>query len=303
MDFPFIPLKMEDLSNWTKILIDAGRAAYLAIKDMMGTEFAREKLSRGAGGDITARIDQIAEDTLIHRLQGLGIPFVLISEEIGMFYWTGQARQTLSSLDPSGFDALGEKPPSHYIIVDPVDGSSNAMRGIPFSCVSLAYATGPHLSDLKIGILVDLQNGNVYSAEKDHGAFRNSIPLHCSSINKMSNVMMATDLDSSLAYKELIMQREHIYHAVSKRRILGSCALELGLIAAGSIDLLFDVRGILRIVDIAAGLVIVKEAGGFIITADGSPLADGVFDLSPKFDLIVGCPGIETQMISFLRES
>ena len=277
--------------------------AYLAIKDMMGTEFASEKLSRGAGGDITARIDQIAEDTLVNQLQELGIPFVLISEEIGIFYWTGQTRQMLSSLDPTQLVSLEKNSPIHYIIVDPVDGSSNAMRGIPFSCISLAYATGPKMSDVNVGVLIDLQNGDVYSAEKDRGAFRNSIPLHCSSVNEMSQVMMATDLDSSRAYKELILQREHIYHAVSKRRILGSCALELGLIAAGSIDLLFDIRGILRIVDIAAGILIVKEAGGFVLNADGLPLVDGVFSLSPQYDLIVGCPGIESQMLSLLRES
>ncbi|MHA1612102.1 MAG: inositol monophosphatase family protein [Promethearchaeota archaeon] len=294
---------MADFSNWTKILIDAGKAAYFAIKDMMGTELAREKLSRGAGGDITARIDQIAEDTLIRQLQGLEIPFVLISEEIGMFYWTGKTRKMFSSLSSDDFPFLEENMPSNYIIVDPVDGSSNAMRGIPFSCVSLAYATGPNLSDLKVGVLIDLQNGDVYSAEEGNGAFRNSVPLHCSAINKMNQAMMATDLDSSLAYKELIIQRENIYHAVSKRRILGSCALELGFIAAGSIDLLFDVRGILRIVDIAAGLVIVREAGGFILRSNGSPLADGLFDLLPKYDLIVGCPGIKGQMLSFLRES
>lgn len=285
--------------DWTHVLINAAKQTHLAVKDLLGTEFARELISRGAGGDITAKIDQIAEETFISHLQETQVPFVMISEEIGMFHWDGKHSHPLSTLEKIDTKTL----PIHYIILDPVDGSSNAMRGIPFSCISVAYASGPRISDIKIGVLVDLQTGDLYVAELGKGAYLNNVLLSCSNITQLSKVVMGTDLDSSIACRDIIIRRETLFDTVSKRRILGSCALELGMIGSGVLDLYFDIRGVLRIVDIAAGILIVKEAGGFVINAQGLPLEDSYFDLLPKYDLIAGCPGIKDEMIRILHEN
>ena len=193
--------------------------------------------------------------------------------------------------------------PSSYIILDPVDGSSNAIRGIPFSCVSIAVAKEPRISQIEVGVLISLQTGDEYVAEKGKGSFLNGKPLHCSSISDISQAFMGTDLDSSEKCKELIVENENLFRAVSKRRILGSCALELGFIANGNMDLYFDVRGVLRIIDFAAGLLILSEAGGFLLDATGAPLSDQIFTLQTGFDLIAGCPGLLPIMKDLLHHN
>ncbi|MHA1775646.1 MAG: hypothetical protein DRO88_05600 [Promethearchaeia archaeon] len=290
---------MVNNSFWTPYLIAAGKKAYKELSKIYGSEFACQPISQGAGGDITAKIDQIAEDIIIKELEKIGKPFVMISEEIGIYNWDGQKRTFIQDLRQISLSEY----PSSYIILDPVDGSSNAIRGIPFSCVSIAVAKEPRISQIEVGVLISLQTGDEYVAEKGKGSFLNGKPLHCSSISDISQAFMGTDLDSSEKCKELIVENENLFRAVSKRRILGSCALELGFIANGNMDLYFDVRGVLRIIDFAAGLLILSEAGGFLLDATGAPLSDQIFTLQTGFDLIAGCPGLLPIMKDLLHHN
>lgn len=286
-------------SFWIPYLIDAGKKAFKSLQDIYGSEFARQPLSQGAGGDITAKIDQIAEEIIIQELEKVGKPFVMISEEIGIYKWDGSKRTPVELLNETTISEL----PACYIILDPVDGSSNAIRGIPFSCVSIAVASQPRISQIEIGVLVSLQTGDVYMAEKGKGSFLNGVKLHCSKVSDISQAFMGTDLDSSEKCKELVVENENLFRAVSKRRILGSCALELGFIAAGNMDLYFDVRGVLRIVDFAAGYLILSEAGGFLLGADGEPLNDEIFSLKNRYTLIAGTPGLLPIMKEILNQN
>ncbi|WP_457557043.1 inositol monophosphatase family protein [Candidatus Harpocratesius sp.] len=288
-----------NFSTWTNHLIDAGKKAFYALTDIYGTELARRKLSVGAGGDITAYIDKVAENIIISSLESLKKPFVMISEEIGIYFWDGNNRHTISSLDKINLDDY----PPLYIILDPVDGSSNAMRGIPFSCVSIAIATQPRISAIEIGVLISLQTGDEYVAEKGKGAYLNGKKIFSSLITDIHKAVLGTDLDSSEMCKDLIIQNENLFRSVSKRRILGSCALELGFISAGFMDLYFDVRGVLRIVDIAAGILILSEAGGFIMNSKGESISDEIFTLKSKYNLIAGCPGLYSIMVKILKNS
>ena len=107
-------------------------------------------LRRGEGGDDTTAIDQAAEDAVVSRLTAHGQDFVLVSEELG----------------ERTFGAGG----SMRIVVDPVDGSVNAKRGIPFFSFSLAVAEGATMDDVVFGYVYDFGTGEEWTAGRGRGA-------------------------------------------------------------------------------------------------------------------------------------
>ncbi|TLX84910.1 MAG: fructose 1,6-bisphosphatase, partial [Thaumarchaeota archaeon] len=103
-----------------KVLEEAARRVYDNVKHLPGTKESGGDFGRGAGGDISRRIDVVAEKTVLDYLKAINFECVVLGEECG--------RVELS------------KKPNGFVIMDAVDGSTNAVRGIPFSCCSLAFA-------------------------------------------------------------------------------------------------------------------------------------------------------------------
>ena len=95
------------------------RQTYQVIAPLLGTQESRKKYQQGAGGDITTEIDKCAEDSILNELSKLGEPCIIISEE------SGETRLFCEDLDSTDIP---------YLIIDPVDGTTNAMRGFLF-CV------------------------------------------------------------------------------------------------------------------------------------------------------------------------
>src|SRR5262249_56909343 len=102
-------------------------------------------LRRGEGGDDTTAIDAAAEEVVVARLEALG-DFVLVSEEIGIRRY-------------------GDDPTVH-VVVDPIDGSQNAKRGIPHFALSIARASGPTMGDVDLGFVHDFGAGEEWTAER-----------------------------------------------------------------------------------------------------------------------------------------
>lgn len=102
---------------------------------LVGTEKGAEKIERGAGGDISMHLDLVAENTIIEELEESGMDILLVTEEAGEKYIGNKEKV---------------KETQRKLIVDPVDGSTNCSRGIPFYSVSVAYAEGSTLRDIKI---------------------------------------------------------------------------------------------------------------------------------------------------------
>ena len=122
------------------------------------TRVEREPVLRaGEGGDDTTAIDAAAEDAVVRRLEATGDDFVLVSEELGerVFGAGGAVR----------------------VVVDPIDGSINAKRGIPFFGLSIAVAEGPTMDDVDFGYVYDFGSGEEWVARRGEGATLNGEPL------------------------------------------------------------------------------------------------------------------------------
>ena len=124
-----------------EVLQEASLRVYNNVKHLAGTEESGGDFGRGAGGDISRRIDIVAEKTVLDYLKEIKFDCIVLGEECG--------RVELS------------KNPKGFIIMDAIDGSTNAVRGIPFFCCSLAFATDNKLSSITDSVVMDLSNGEM----------------------------------------------------------------------------------------------------------------------------------------------
>jgi myo-inositol-1(or 4)-monophosphatase len=209
-------------------------------------------LGVGAGGDPMKRIDLAAESAIVNTLRRNNLSFTLISEE-------------------SGVKEYGETPDECYVTVDPIDGTTNLMKGIPFYATSIAISKEPVLGSVHAALVTDLTRKITYTAQKGKGACRNNRKIAPSKTASLKEAVIGIDLNT---YKipeiaprltSLIKKTEHIRH-------FGANALELCYVADGAADAFIDIRGKLRTTDMAAAWLIIKEAGALITTPEGKPL-------------------------------
>jgi len=240
--------------NWLPILIQCRDNVKKRITPLLET--AREKqqqnLGIGAGGDPIKQIDIEAEKAIVETILGQNISFTLISEE-------------------SGIREYGENPNENYVTADPIDGTTNLTRGIPFYATSIAVSAKPELDAVYAALVADLFHGTTYTAEKGKGACRNGEKIAPSKQTSLENAVIGIDLNTYKAREiapkitSLIERTKHIRH-------LGANALELCYVADGTTDAFIDIRGKLRTTDTAAAWLIIKEAGALITTPNGKPL-------------------------------
>ena len=253
---------------------------YDAIHPILGSKKAAEKAQRGAGGDISMQIDIIAENIVINTLENEKVNLLLISEELGEQY-IGNKEKAIKS--------------QNVLIIDPVDGSNNAVRGIPYCSISIAYAIGKSIKDIKKAVVLDLVSKDIYWAVKGEGAYLNDKKILVSNLDLSENCFFELNLPKKNAFQNLgklksIIERFH------RIRILGSSALTLCQVAKGSMEAFINLRESNRLVDVAAGLLILKEANGRFFSLDGSEL-DRKLSISLKFPF-VAC---NAKLESFLR--
>jgi len=232
-----------------EVLEEAARRVYDNVKHLPGTKESGGDFGRGAGGDISRRIDVLAEKTVLDYLKEINFECVVLGEECGRV-------------------ELSEKT-NGIVIMDAVDGSTNAVRGIPFSCCSLAFATGNKLSSITDAVVIDLYSGDLYSASKGNGAFMND---HKIQVHKEKPLYFVVGLDISGISPDTLERLSPIISESNHIRHFGAVALELAIFARGLVDLFVDLREKLRITDVAAGYLIAQEAGGFIVDKNGKAL-------------------------------
>ncbi len=220
------------------------------IKEMpglRGSEDIKIPLGVGAGGDKTFRIDIKAEEIVLEGLTALKEPVTLISEELGTKELHGGGTK---------------------VIIDPVDGSRNAISGIPVYCTSIAVSEGEKLSGVTLSYVVDLNSGDEFWAEKGGGAFINGKRLHAQRDDEL--YLVAYESQSPGKDIPLILP---LLSRARKTRCLGSTALDLAYLALGAISV-FACPSASRSFDFAGGWLLVKEAGGIITNMEGRYIDD-----------------------------
>lgn len=253
-----IGLSAKDSEFWSKLIMNCAKEAYQEIKGIIGTKKAREKISKGAGGDTTLLIDKLAEDRIMEILRTSGASYKLITEEAG--------EATILK------DENVENEIADTIIVDPIDGSANAAFGLPFSCICIAHANGSMLSDIDCGVMIDIFTGDIYSARKGIGAFKNDNKITGNENTKVSKSLFGLNLSLDEPLADFTKRYNFILNKPLKIRALGSDGLCLGLLASGALDVFLNLRKKTRILDIAAGYIIALEAGCQIWDLEGKTL-------------------------------
>jgi len=254
---------------------------YDVVNPLIGTKEGGKKFKRGAGGDLSMEIDLVAENVIIDILKQANINLLLISEELGEKY-IGEEEKAKSN--------------QNVLIVDPIDGSNNAARGVPYCSVSIAYAIGNRVSDIKKAVVLNLITKDIYWAEKDKGAYINDIPIHVSDLD----ISQKCYFELNLPMKNLMENLQKLTPLIRKFhriRILGSSALTLCQIANGSMEAFINLRDNNRLVDVAAGMLILKEAGGDIFSLNGDNI-DIDLSINAKFPF-VAC---NARLVPYLKE-
>jgi len=219
---------------------EMARAVEDIVHDLAGSPEGREVTGMGAAGTPTRRIDKAAEDFIVEYVTGHALARTLVSEECG--------RKDLG----------GEQ---GTIFLDPVDGTHNALSGIPFYALSIAYALD---GTVRQGFVRDLAHRETFTAERGKGAFREGSPIRVSRTGLLEESAMSVYGRKFNPGPVLFLGQK-----IRRWRLLGASALELCYVASGRLDGFIDLRATLRVTDAAAGMLICEEAGGKVSDLEG----------------------------------
>ena len=202
--------------------------------------------------DVTRKIDLEAEKALDNAILREGIRARVISEELG------------ERIVPS------ESQPECTLVLDPIDGSMNSISGIPYFCTSLAMALKDRdatFGDVEAAAVASIASGT-FSAKRNNGAKRNDTPIKVRENREKPRYGLYTYNAGPIPRGVIALQEERCVV-----RTMGSIALDLCMLAWGSLDAVVDTRNKLSGYDIMAGVLILQEAGGVITDAQGRPFS------------------------------
>ncbi|MDX6369508.1 MAG: monophosphatase [Gaiellaceae bacterium] len=218
----------------------------------------------GEGGDDTTAIDAAAERVILARFAGID-GLTIVSEEAGI----------------SGDGGT-------HVVIDPIDGSLNAKRGIGFFALSIAVASGSTMGDVDFGFVHDFGSGEEWTAARGEGAQLNGQPLD-GELPKGEIEILAFEATRAASVAE---KAAAVVDLAYRLRIMGSLALSLCHLAAGRIDAVCSLKPA-RAVDIAAAQLLVRERGLAIDLPDAAPFAAAPLDLEGRSRVVAaGTPDL-----------
>ena len=237
--------------DWLKVFVECKEKVKTNIQPLFkNLKEPQPDLGKGAGGDQMKLVDLAAEKAIVEVLLGHGVSFTLVSEESGIKEYGAAAKEC-------------------FVTVDPIDGTTNLVRGLPFYCSSIAVSHKPMLSAVYAAMVADLFHGAMYTAVEGKGAYRDGEQITSSKLASLEEAVIGLDMNTYKVAEiapqltDLIAHTKHIRH-------FGANALELCYVAEGLTDAFVDIRGKLRTTDVAAGFLILKEAGGTVTAPDGN---------------------------------
>jgi myo-inositol-1(or 4)-monophosphatase len=253
--------------------LGACRSAAQGLQDVLvdhptSRERVIETGERGEGGDRTLVIDAAAEDAVfgeLDRLHSDGARFTAVSEE-------------------RGYVDFGD--PDVLVVIDPIDGSMNAKRGLTHHALSIAVADGPTMADVLFGYVYDLGPGEEWRAVRGLGAFLNDQPLSAPQPERRRpDGKLELVAIESADPRWLAASSDALVRVTGRVRAIGSIAVSLCQVAATRVDGMATLWNC-RAVDAAAAQLVVRESGGLVaFTAMDEPLA-APLDLEPRSPVV-----------------
>ena len=234
----------------TKACIKASRSL---IRDF--GEIENLQVSSKGPGDFVTSADKRTEKILIEELQKAHPDYGIVSEETGI---------------------INKSNTNNRWIIDPIDGTFNFMNGIPQFAISIGYEEE---NEIKCGIIFNPILNEMFCAEKGNGAYLNNKRIRVSNQKKISDSLVVTGgpKGASKIKEKIFSEYINVSKNVANLRKFGSAALDMAYVACGRFDGYWQRE--LNYWDIAAGIILVKEAGGFVdfFEADkSSPLKKNV---------------------------
>ncbi len=224
------------------------------------TEAASEALGRGASGDRTLGIDRLAEETILDGLDSLGIGLTVLSEEKGVLELHGG----------------GE-----LVVIDPVDGSKNAATGFPIFSTSIAVSSTDRLSGLRLGYIINPLSSDEFWAVAGQGAFLNGRPIRTDRDQRIKVVLYETQVPG-----RDILRAYPLLKLANRTWCLGTTAMDLALVSMGAASVYINPVPT-RCFDYAAGLLLVREAGGVVTDPTGGDFFQNIISMQRTPPLLV----------------
>jgi myo-inositol-1(or 4)-monophosphatase len=228
-----------------RVAVDAARAAGRLLVDELSR--ARRIAYKGSPTNLVTEMDQRAEALILERLRGAFPDDATLAEEQGATAGRSDRRW----------------------IVDPLDGTTNYAHGLPIFAVSIALQAAGRLV---LGVVYDPTRDEMFVAEHGGGAALNDTAIHVSSTPTVGESLLVTGFPYNIRETADTNLAEYAAFSVRARAVrrLGSAVIDLAYVACGRFDGFWELR--LGTWDVAAGAVLVEEAGGRVTGVDGKPL-------------------------------
>jgi myo-inositol-1(or 4)-monophosphatase len=268
------------VTDWLSVCRDASQAVRDVLAELPTRHEREPAIGTGEGGDETTAIDAAAEYVVVERLTALhheGLDFTLVSEELG--------EKTFGS---------GSSP--LRVVVDPIDGSLNAKRGIPFFSISLAVASGPAMRDVELGYVYDFGSGEEWVARRGGGAFLDGEPLDGPGPKERVEILCFEATRTDLVAERVAAMVGLAY----RTRIMGSLALSLCHLAAGRVDGVVSLKPV-RSVDIAGAQLLVRERGLAVDLPEAPPFDAAPLDVAARSRVVAAAnPDLAAELFARL---
>jgi myo-inositol-1(or 4)-monophosphatase len=262
--------------GWLELCRAAVDDVRLALAELPTRADREPVVGAGEGGDETTAIDAAAEAAVIRRFEAADLDGVLVSEE------RGEVR-------------LGDGGNARFV-VDPIDGSLNAKRGIGFFSLSIAVASGPTMAEVDFGFVHDFGTEEEWTATRGEGAYLNGHLLNGERPKERIEILaFEATRTASVAEKA-----SAVVGLAYRLRIMGSLALSLCHLAAGRVDAVCSLKPA-RSVDIAAAQLLVREQGLAIDLPEAPPFDAAPLDVEGRSRVVAaGTPYLCAQLFAAL---
>lgn len=261
---------IKDKSEFLGIAFRAAMLAGDLILKNLG-RISKDDVSIKQASDFVTRVDKESEQIIINAIKKKFPHHHFLAEESVKDIETGEYRW----------------------IIDPLDGTTNFIHGYPVFSVSIALE---YKEEIILGIIYDPLRDEIFTSEKGKGSFLNEQPVHVSAISSLENSLITTGFPFRKKYviDNYLLLFKSIFNKVSDIRRAGSAALDLAHLACGRCDAFFEIG--LSAWDVAAGSIIIKEAGGIVTDFSGGS------DYLSTGNIVAGNPALHGDILKEVRD-